>query len=537
MRRLILSCLFITFFIAPALAANRVALVIGNSDYQHVTPLINPSNDAALMEAALTAAGFTVVRQDNLDQKGMKKAMLEFGRALKNGAEASMFYYAGHGIEIDGKNYLVPVDADIQNKEEADLQNVEVNDFLALMENSDVPLNIVVLDACRNNPFRSMRGASGGLAPVLAPSGTYVAYSTAAGKVAADGTGENSPFTKALAETIVKPGLLLESVFKQTRTKVKAATNEEQVPYDSSAIEGDFYFIPAVAVEEPKVIEDVVVVKPAVVAQRNTLRVSSDGSADFQTIAQAVASAKAGDRIEIMAGNYNGGIVVDKPLEIVGVADRTDILWEADDATVIEWRAATGLISNLKLVQTHDDSTRLHAIAFVGGSARLENSDLSSQSDAVVLVKGFAANPTIEGNKIHAGNFDGILVASNAMPTIQNNEIESNRKSGIALMTKADATISGNFVRNNGGSGIVITSGATSRISGNEIGQNANGIVVSQASIEVFDNQIISNSVNGIAILAGGGGKFTGNVLKNNTESSWSIATEAGKVSRSGNSK
>ena len=236
--------------VLPASAAKRVALVIGNSDYGHIIDLKNPKNDADLMEQTLRDVGFEVVRHNNLDQRGMKQAMLDFGRKLKAGAEASMFYYAGHGIEMSGQNYLVPVDSDIQSQDEADIQNVSVNSFLALMENSGVPLNIVILDACRNNPFRGIRSSGqGGLAPVKAPRGTYVAYATAPGTVAEDGDGANSPFTVALADSIRQKGLTLEAVLKRTRLKVQEATNGSQLPFDSSAITGEFYFVPVVATE------------------------------------------------------------------------------------------------------------------------------------------------------------------------------------------------------------------------------------------------------------------------------------------------
>ena len=210
--------------------------------------LKNPSFDADLMARTLADVGFEVTRVSDVDQRGMKQALLEYGRKLREGAEASMFYYAGHGIELNGVNYLVPVDADTRNSEEADIQNVSVNSFLALTENSGVPMNIVILDACRNNPFRSIRAITdGGLAPVKAPRGTYVAYATSPGSVATDGDGENSPFTLALAESIKVPGLTLEAVLKQTRQKVQTITNGAQLPYDNSAITGDFYFVPAVA--------------------------------------------------------------------------------------------------------------------------------------------------------------------------------------------------------------------------------------------------------------------------------------------------
>lgn len=242
----------VLFSVLPAAAAKRIALVIGNSNYDHVVDLRNPTNDADLMESTLRNVGFEVIRLNDLDQRKMKQAMLDFGRKLKDGAEASMFYYAGHGIEVSGQNYLVPIDADTQSTDEADIQNVSVNSFLSLMENSGVPLNIVILDACRDNPFSAFRSSGGGgLAPVKAPRGTYLAYATAPGTVAADGDGQHSPFTLALADSMTQPGLTLEAVLKRTRSQVQTATNGAQLPFDSSAITGEFYFIPAVTIATP----------------------------------------------------------------------------------------------------------------------------------------------------------------------------------------------------------------------------------------------------------------------------------------------
>ena len=226
----------------PALA-KRVALVVGNSNYQHTTVLANPTNDARLMERALREAGFEVTLVLDADQPKLKRAMLEFGRELRKGVDASLFYYAGHGVQVKGENYLLPVDAVLENEDEVDLQAIPVNAFLQTMESAKSPVNIVVLDACRNNPFsRAFRGTSGGLAPVNAPRGSYIAYATAPGAVAADGEGGNSPYTIALASMISLPDLKLEDVFKRTREKVLASTNEKQVPWETSSITGDFYF-------------------------------------------------------------------------------------------------------------------------------------------------------------------------------------------------------------------------------------------------------------------------------------------------------
>jgi uncharacterized caspase-like protein len=195
--RTIVSFAFLLLAFNPALA-KRVALVVGNSAYKHTTSLNNPANDAKLMEQSLRAAGFDVTLVLDADQNQLKKSMLEFGRTLRKGVDASMFYYAGHGVQVGGENYLVPVDAVLENEDEVNLQTIPVNDFLQTMESAKSPFNIVVLDACRNNPFsRAFRGATGGLAPVNAPRGSYIAYATAPGAVAADGDGANSPYTAA----------------------------------------------------------------------------------------------------------------------------------------------------------------------------------------------------------------------------------------------------------------------------------------------------------------------------------------------------
>jgi uncharacterized caspase-like protein len=225
-----------------ALAEKRVALVIGNGGYQNFTPLPNPINDAKLMEKVLKDVGFDVTLVLNADQKAMKTAMLEFGRTLRGGVEASLFYYAGHGVQVNGENYLIPIEANLQHEDEVGVQAIDVNDYLQTMESAKSPVNIVVLDACRNNPLNAKRGGSGGLAPVNAPRGSYIAYATAPGGVAADGDGANSPYTAALANVLAMPGLKLEDVFKKTREKVLASTSEAQVPWETSSITGDFYF-------------------------------------------------------------------------------------------------------------------------------------------------------------------------------------------------------------------------------------------------------------------------------------------------------
>ncbi len=223
----------------------RIALVIGNSNYIHTSSLANPENDAVSMTDALRDAGFSVTKLLDADQPTMKKELLKFGRRLRGGnVEAGLFFYAGHGVQLHGENYLVPVDAKILDEDEIDLEAVNVNNFLQVMNSSNADINIIILDACRNNPFvGSSRSTARGLAPVDAPKGTLIAYATAPGDVALDGVGQNSPYTKALTAAISSGGgRTIESIFKTARSEVLAATGDKQVPWETSSITGDFYF-------------------------------------------------------------------------------------------------------------------------------------------------------------------------------------------------------------------------------------------------------------------------------------------------------
>ncbi len=225
-------------------AETRIALVIGNSAYQSAGALDNPQRDAKLMAERLKTAGFTVTLLVDADQQAMKRAMVDFGRELRSSEAVGLFYYAGHGLQVNGLNYLVPVNANIKDETEVGIETVSLADFLATMERAKSRINIVVLDACRNNPFASnFRTESAGLARVDAPAGTYVAYATSPGSVASDGAGRNSPYTKALAETLLKAGMPIEQVFKEVRRVVQDETGGQQTPWEASSISADFAFV------------------------------------------------------------------------------------------------------------------------------------------------------------------------------------------------------------------------------------------------------------------------------------------------------
>jgi uncharacterized caspase-like protein len=233
-------------------AENRTALVIGNSEYKKFSILKNSVNDSRAIKDVLEHKGFNVIYLENATKREIKKAIKKFKNLLSSGG-IGLFYYAGHGLAVENKNYIVPIKVDIDSKEDVEYEAVPVDQILAKMEKASNRLNIVILDACRNDPFS--RSAGGGLVAVDAAKGMYIAYATAPGKVASDGDGKNGVFTKNLLEAINLKGKKIEEVFKQVRSRVIEDTNGLQIPWTSSSITGDFYFtIPDIQkqIEPPK---------------------------------------------------------------------------------------------------------------------------------------------------------------------------------------------------------------------------------------------------------------------------------------------
>jgi TPR repeat protein/uncharacterized caspase-like protein len=228
-------------------ASPRVALVIGIGAYRHVPALANPPNDARLLADTLQRLGFTLVggaAQIDLDKVGFDRAVQEFGKALV-GAEVGLFYYAGHGLQVEGENWLAPVDADPTRAQDLDFEMVNASLVLRQMDGAGTKLNVLILDACRNNPFGEpgLRAAGGGLAQMLAPEGTLIAYATQPGNVAFDGATGHSPFSTALARVLLRRDLDVFRLFNQVGLDVKRATGGQQQPWiSSSPIDGDFYF-------------------------------------------------------------------------------------------------------------------------------------------------------------------------------------------------------------------------------------------------------------------------------------------------------
>ena len=219
----------------------RVALVIGNASYKD-SPLKNPVNDARAVAAKLRGLGFDVVERHNLSQRQIGRTLSEFRGKLTPGGTA-LFFYAGHGLQVGGVNYLPAVDADIGTEEDVPNQSINVDQVLRVMEGGKTGVNLVFLDACRNNPYsRSFRSAGEGLAKVNAPSGTLIFYATRPGSVAADGDGQNGLYTQNLLAAIDMPGLTVEQVQKRVAVGVKQKSKGRQEPWMEGLLDGDFYF-------------------------------------------------------------------------------------------------------------------------------------------------------------------------------------------------------------------------------------------------------------------------------------------------------
>jgi uncharacterized caspase-like protein len=216
---------------------SRLALVIGNSNYVNGA-LRNPVNDARAMAAALRESGFDVIDLYDQSKRGMEEAVRDYGMRLRR-AEVGLFYYAGHGIRGEGVNYLVPIGAQIEREPDVRYEAVDANFLLDQLDDAGNPLNMVILDACRNNPYTAAnRSGTRGLASINAPSGTLIAYSTSPGSVAADGTGENSPYTAELLRHMRTPNAPVELVFKAVRESLDG----QQTPWESSSLTGHFAF-------------------------------------------------------------------------------------------------------------------------------------------------------------------------------------------------------------------------------------------------------------------------------------------------------
>ena len=237
--------------LSPMTSEKRLALVIGNSNYQFTDKLKNPVNDATDIAATLKNLGFEVISGTDLTLPQMRKLVREFGIKLQQEKSIGLFYYAGHGVQVGGSNYLIPVDANIETAVETSDYSLDSELVLRYMREAGNEFNIVILDACRNNPFaRTWRQYSSnrsldddkGLAKVTPPSGTIILYSTEPGKVSSDGNERNGLFTESFLSQINKPNLEFDSLVKLIARDVKQKSGGKQSPWKEGLYDGDFYF-------------------------------------------------------------------------------------------------------------------------------------------------------------------------------------------------------------------------------------------------------------------------------------------------------
>ena len=263
--------------------------------------------------------------------------MIEFGRRLRGSDSVGLFYYAGHGVQVEGENFLIPVGAVIGDELEVSIEAVSVNEFLRTMKRASSRINIVVLDACRNNPYaRSFRSNVRGLARVHAPKGTYVAYATSPGAIALDGKTGHSPYTSALSKAMLSPGLSIEQVFKQARREVLAATNDRQTPWESSSITGRFYFMPPATKVAANVSKTEAATAAIELAYWETIK-DSENPAYFESYLRRFPTGAFSDlartMIEQLRRLKNGPAETSKAPEATGTLDtesqRERLYWEA----------------------------------------------------------------------------------------------------------------------------------------------------------------------------------------------------------------
>lgn len=244
-----------------SLAERRAALVIGNAAYRHAPVLANPENDARAVGDALRSLGFDVIEATNLDRRDTETTLKRFFIEHLSGADVGLFYYSGHGVQVAGENYMLPVDAELAGEAALAFEAVSLQRVLRLME-SAAKINLLFVDACRDNPLaRRLTAGLGatrsavvgrGLAEMETPLGALVAHATAPGSVARDGQGRHSPFTKAFLEYVSRPGLEVRQFMTEVRRSVYEQTGGEQIPWDSSSLISTFYFNPGDAPVQPR---------------------------------------------------------------------------------------------------------------------------------------------------------------------------------------------------------------------------------------------------------------------------------------------
>lgn len=305
MKKLLVPVL-ILIVVGLSVAEDRYALVIGNSAYQHFAPLRNPENDAADLSAELESLGFRVETLINATERDMFNAVREMGDRLAGGQAVGLFYYAGHGIEVGGTNYLIPVDADIRAEDEVRFASISIDLVLSKMESARNGTNLIILDACRDNPLpaSSRSSATRGLATVDAPTGSMVIYATAPGDVALDGQGRNGVFTSALLEHMATPGLDVELMIRRVREDVISNSGGRQTPWHNSSLTTGFAFVSGGGGQssgglQPVIVQPTTPSGPVITTVTGEIAVSVETGGDLFLNGQRIGALTAGQSVVI----------------------------------------------------------------------------------------------------------------------------------------------------------------------------------------------------------------------------------------------
>ncbi len=309
---------------STAHAAKRVALVIGNASYQAATNLRNPVNDATAISGSLKRLGFEVLQGTDLDIAAMRQLIRDFGRSA-NGAEIALFFYAGHGVQVDGRNYLLPVDAALSSESDLDFAAIEADLVMRQMDQGSTT-KLVLLDACRDNPFeqalsrsmgstRSATALGRGLARINAPGGSLIAFATDPGAVAYDGEGINSPFTEALLRHIETPGLEINVLLTRVRAEVYQSTNALQRPWTSSSLIGEVYLAEEAAIADTQAVSADATLEIALWNAASSGGTTADYQAYLERFPEGTFAALAANRIAALSDTDDQAIrKPDEPL-------------------------------------------------------------------------------------------------------------------------------------------------------------------------------------------------------------------------------
>ncbi len=534
-----------------AAAQQRVALVIGNSAYQDGY-LANPAGDAELISDKLRAVGFDVTTVVDADENTMERAIIDYTFKLQDATRdaVGVFYYAGHGIESNGENYLIPIGHRITRRADLGAEGIRANWVMEQLEAAGNRINFVILDACRNNPLPQsiFRSSGTGLAEMKAPVGTFVGFSTTPGTTAADGEGDHSPYATALADVIETPNLPAELVFKRVRDRVISSTGGIQVPWDQTSLAGeDFFFVSSstttTSTDGTTTRTDTTVVgrdadvggdriemafwdsikdstnaadfaayvdrypdgafspiarnrlaalnpgdaRSTLPSRPADLIVDASGGGDYATIQEAVIAAADGDIIHVRSGVYREDVSFTEDKRLTLLGLGSG----AGRPTIAagEYRPIEVMSGNpiIENFQIEGDKENYAAIYIVGGQPKFKDNDISTSQNACVWVEGYAT-PVFSGNQIGPCATWGVHMNENSGGIFEGNTIENAGYNTILVWGVAVPTFLNNEVRN---SGLAIETEDT----------NASGIWIDEDAAPTFvDNTIVQSESKGAEI-------------------------------------